>query len=76
VEEEDFFVVVGCFLILFIVEAIKIFLDISVNKWEKKGLESVRVNQQYRIEFSTRSEGAQSDVITVCAIHELSNHYK
>ena len=39
---------------------------------DKKGLESVRVNDQYRIEFkSSESEG-----ITICSITELSNHYK
>ena len=39
---------------------------------DKKGLESVRVNDQYRIEFrSSENEG-----ITICNIEELSNHYK
>ena len=39
---------------------------------DKKGMESVRVNDQYRIEFkSSESEG-----ITICNIIELSNHYK
>lgn len=39
---------------------------------DKKDTESVRVNDQYRIEFkSSESEG-----ITICNITELSNHYK
>lgn len=39
---------------------------------DKEGLESVRVNNQYRIEFrSSENEG-----ITICNIIELSNHYK
>lgn len=39
---------------------------------DKKDLESVRVNDQYRIEFkSNETEG-----ITICNIIELSNHYK
>lgn len=39
---------------------------------DKDGLESVRVNNQYRIEFrSSENEG-----ITICNIIELSNHYK
>ena len=42
----------------------------------KKGLESVRVNQQYRIEFRSTIEGAEPDTITICSIVELSNHYK
>lgn len=43
---------------------------------DKKGLESVRVNQQFRIEFRSRVEGAEPDTITICSIVELSNHYK
>lgn len=39
---------------------------------DKDGLESVRVNDQYRIEF----ESSAKDNITICNIVELSNHYK
>ena len=39
---------------------------------DKAGLESVRVNDQYRIEFKTSAKGE----ITICNITELSNHYK
>lgn len=39
---------------------------------DKKGLESVRVNNQYRIEFRS----SEKDGITICNIEELSNHYK
>jgi len=39
---------------------------------DKAGLESVRVNDQYRIEFKSTAEGG----ITICNIIELSNHYK
>ena len=39
---------------------------------DKAGLESVRVNDQYRIEFKTSAEGS----ITICNIIELSNHYR
>ena len=39
---------------------------------DKKELESVRVNDQYRVEFkSSETEG-----ITICNIIELSNHYR
>ena len=41
----------------------------------KNGLESVRVNDQYRIEFKSHKEGVKQ-TITVCSIVELSNHYK
>lgn len=43
---------------------------------DKKGLESVRVNQQYRIEFKRTVEGEEPDTLTICSIIELSNHYK
>ncbi len=39
---------------------------------DKAGLESVRVNDQYRIEFKS---SADND-ITICNLIELSNHYK
>jgi proteic killer suppression protein len=42
---------------------------------DKKGISSVRVNNQYRIEFTT-SKIESETVITVCNIIELSNHYK
>ena len=41
----------------------------------KKGLESVRVNKQYRIEFKSTIEGNEPNTITICSIEELSNHY-
>ena len=39
---------------------------------DKKGIESVRVNDQYRIEFKSNEAGG----ITICNIIALSNHYK
>lgn len=39
---------------------------------DKAGYESVRVNDQYRIEFKTKDDGG----ITICNIIELSKHYK
>ncbi|MDR0682856.1 MAG: type II toxin-antitoxin system RelE/ParE family toxin [Dysgonamonadaceae bacterium] len=44
-------------------------------KGDKEGLESVRVNDQFRIEFKTRPVESET-IITVCNIIELSNHYK
>lgn len=41
----------------------------------KKGLESVRVNNQYRIEFKSRIESNELQTITISSIVELSNHY-
>ena len=42
---------------------------------DKAGLESVRVNDQYRIELKSTKIDAEV-AITVCNIIELSNHYK
>ncbi len=44
-------------------------------KGDKMGLSSVRVNDQYRIEFEEYIEDGHS-VATICNITELSNHYK
>ena len=44
-------------------------------KGDKLGISSIRVNDQYRIEFTVENEGTEP-VITVCNILELSNHYK
>ena len=42
---------------------------------DKEGKSSVRINNQYRIEFTeTVEEGKQ--IATICNITELSNHYK
>ena len=43
---------------------------------DKNGLESVRVDKKYRIEFISSVEGEEPDTITICSIIELSNHYK
>ena len=42
---------------------------------DKAGRESVRVNDQYRIEFRSETVGTER-LITICNILELSNHYK
>lgn len=42
---------------------------------DKNGLESIRVNDKYRIEFISSIEGEDPNIITICEIVELSNHY-
>lgn len=44
-------------------------------KGDKSGLSSVRVNDQYRIEFEEKTVGEQT-IASICDITELSNHYK
>ena len=42
---------------------------------DKTGIESVRVDDRYRLEFQTEKiDGAA--IVTVCNILELSNHYQ
>lgn len=42
---------------------------------DKLGLESVRVNDKFRIEFRSSAESEDTCIITICEIIELSNHY-
>lgn len=44
-------------------------------KGDKVGLSSVRVNDQYRIEFEEQTKEGEI-IATICNITELSNHYK
>lgn len=42
---------------------------------DKEGYSSVRVNDQYRIEFIEEME-SDKKIATICNITDLSNHYK
>jgi proteic killer suppression protein len=50
-------------------------LNYEILKGDRKGISSIRVNKQYRIEFTVKNDGIES-VATICNILELSNHYK
>ena len=50
-------------------------LNYEALKGNKMGLSSIRVNEQYRIEFTITMVETET-VVTVCNIIELSNHYK
>ncbi len=41
---------------------------------DKSGRFSIRINDQYRIEF-TIQENTEEPILTICKIVELSNHY-
>ena len=47
-------------------------LHLEEFKGDKKGLCSIRVNRQYRIEFSVSTTNSEP-IITICNILELSN---
>ncbi|EEC96427.1 hypothetical protein PRABACTJOHN_02169 [Parabacteroides johnsonii DSM 18315] len=46
----------------------------EVLEGDKAGISSIRVNDQYRVEFAVVEKGEPR--ITICNILELSNHYK
>ena len=50
-------------------------LHYEVLKVDKAGVSSIRVNDQYRIEFTVEQVSGPI-IVTVCNIIELSNHYK
>lgn len=50
-------------------------LNYETLKGDKAGLSSVRVNDQYRIEFEEQIKDGEI-IATICNITELSNHYK
>lgn len=50
-------------------------LNYETLKGDKEGISAIRVNNQYRIEFTVMTEAIEP-VITVCNIIKLSNHYK
>ena len=50
-------------------------LNYEVLSGDKNGRSSVRVNDQYRIEFIV-SQNEQEPILTICNVVELSNHYK
>jgi proteic killer suppression protein len=50
-------------------------LHYEVLKGDKNGISSIRVNNKYRIEFTTSKQELET-VVTICNIIELSNHYK
>ena len=50
-------------------------LNYEVLKGNKKGISSVRINKQYRLEFTVR-EVLGEQIVTVCRLLEISNHYK
>lgn len=50
-------------------------LNYEVLGGDKAGVSSIRVNNQYRIEF-TVTKTDKEPIVTICNVIELSNHYK
>jgi len=45
-------------------------------KGDKKGLSSVRINDQYRLEFKELPDEDNNLRIEICLLTEITNHYK
>ncbi len=44
---------------------------------DKNGLSSVRINLQYRLEFTVTTDSDTNETtITVCTLKEITNHYR
>lgn len=50
-------------------------LNYEVLKGDRAGISSIRVNDQYRVEFTVTQTG-EEPILTICNVIELSNHYK
>lgn len=50
-------------------------LNYEILQGDKKGISSVRINLQYRLEFTVRKV-LNEQIVTICRLLEISNHYK
>lgn len=51
-------------------------LNYEVLSGDKKGISSIRIDNQYRLEFIVSLEGEPEPIITICTIKDITNHYK
>ncbi len=49
-------------------------LNYKVLSGNKAGISSVRINDQYRLEFTVRQE-MQQEIVTICNLLDITNHY-
>ena len=45
-------------------------------KGEKKGISSLRINDQYRLEFREITNAGNQTVVEICSLVDITNHYK
>ena len=45
-------------------------------KGDKKGLSSLRINNQYRLEFREIPNQSNQMIIEICSLVDIINHYK
>lgn len=51
-------------------------LNYEVLVGDKKGISSIRINKQYRLEFIVSYDTENELTITICNILNITNHYK
>lgn len=51
-------------------------LNYEILSGDKKGISSIRINNQYRLEFIVSKEGETEPTTTICTIKDITNHYK
>lgn len=51
-------------------------LHYEVLSGDKADISSVRINRKYRLEFTVREVAGGEQIITVCRLLEISNHYQ
>jgi Plasmid maintenance system killer protein len=52
-------------------------LNLELLKGNKKGLSSIRINNQYRLEFMTKTDKETDEqIISICKLIDITNHYK
>ena len=69
--------------VVFVLSSVNVVTDLFKNKalnyealqGNKKGVSSVRINHKYRLEFTVR-EVMNEQIVTVCRLLEISNHYE
>lgn len=50
-------------------------LHYEVLKGDKRGISSIRIDLKYRLEFTVREEQGE-EIIVICRLLEISNHYQ
>ncbi len=51
-------------------------LNYEVLKGDKKGISSIRIDKQYRLEFTVSTQHSGESSITICSISDITNHYE
>ena len=51
-------------------------LNYEVLKGDKKGISSIRIDRQYRLEFKVSTHDSGEIIFTVCSILDTSKHYE